>query len=305
MNILPLMMKLRVEQTDERCTELIREFIQENFNDMDALDTSQVLRTYCQSSRRLLANAPDDEELRQDHLFALTRAIEWAIKAEQPWFATPLLEEAVTLVCETPHDSDYPVREAAWTSLDELAGYYEQTGRRQATIDTLKRSLEYMAQVPKVVNYSLSFLCAPERKGAAITDLKPSPSTIILRIIDLCNQMGRMDVADISRLQRQYWPEFSEELSGKNYDAFYDMVNQMHDWSWTRSYHLKHDPVEDTEEYLNILDELERHLYYRLKDEPHGMGFCFRYWQTKREMLREYHIKWRSPAEMNPDVHFD
>lgn len=68
---------------------------------------------------------------------------------------------------------------------------------------------------------------------------------------------------------------------------------------------LKYDPVEDSEAYLSVIDEVERKLYDELKDESRPMGFCFRYWAAKRAILEQYGITWRSPKMMNPRVMFD
>lgn len=68
---------------------------------------------------------------------------------------------------------------------------------------------------------------------------------------------------------------------------------------------LKYDPVEDTDGYLAVIDEVERRLYKKLKNQPRGMGFCFEYWSAKRDLLAEYGIEWRSPGVMNPRVMFD
>jgi len=69
---------------------------------------------------------------------------------------------------------------------------------------------------------------------------------------------------------------------------------------------LKHDPIEDTEEYKAILPELEAKIEAELKDAPRVMGFCFEYWDTKERILREdYGIEWDSPNVLNPTVHFD
>lgn len=68
---------------------------------------------------------------------------------------------------------------------------------------------------------------------------------------------------------------------------------------------LKYDPIEDSDAYLAIIDEVERRLYEDLKDEPRHMGFCFRYWSAKYNLLKEYGIEWRSPSMMNPGVIFD
>ena len=68
---------------------------------------------------------------------------------------------------------------------------------------------------------------------------------------------------------------------------------------------LQYDPVEDSEAYLSVIDEVERRLYEELKNEPRHMGFCFEYWSAKRDLLAEYGIEWRSPGIMNPRVMFD
>lgn len=68
---------------------------------------------------------------------------------------------------------------------------------------------------------------------------------------------------------------------------------------------LKYDPIEDSVDYLAVIDEVEHKLYDELKGEPRHMGFCFRYWSLKRSILATYGIEWRSPGIMNPHVHFD
>ncbi len=68
---------------------------------------------------------------------------------------------------------------------------------------------------------------------------------------------------------------------------------------------LEYDPIEDSEAYLAVIDEVERRLYEEMKDEPRHMGFCYHYWSAKAAILAEYGIEWRSPGMMNPRVHFD
>jgi hypothetical protein len=69
---------------------------------------------------------------------------------------------------------------------------------------------------------------------------------------------------------------------------------------------LKHDPVEDTNEYRAILPELEAKIETALKDETRGHGFCFQYWREKKEiLLRDYNIEWLSPNALNPHTRFD
>lgn len=69
--------------------------------------------------------------------------------------------------------------------------------------------------------------------------------------------------------------------------------------------HLKFDPVERTPEWEAIYLEVEQECDRRLGDTPRGMGFCFGFWSTLREVLAEQGITWHSPSELNPRVMFD
>jgi hypothetical protein len=40
-----------------------------------------------------------------------------------------------------------------------------------------------------------------------------------------------------------------------------------------------------------VIDEVECRLHEELKGEPRHMGFCFRYWSAKRDLLAEYGIE--------------
>lgn len=66
------------------------------------------------------------------------------------------------------------------------------------------------------------------------------------------------------------------------------------------------DPVEWTERWEEVIDEVEDICADMLKKQRKGMGFCFALWHAKAEVLRErFGIEWRSPAVMNPRVRFD
>lgn len=65
------------------------------------------------------------------------------------------------------------------------------------------------------------------------------------------------------------------------------------------------DPVETTDEYLNIELNLERQIREEI-GEPDYKGYCHRYWSTKKRILKEeYHIDWKSPSDLNPLVFYD
>lgn len=70
--------------------------------------------------------------------------------------------------------------------------------------------------------------------------------------------------------------------------------------------HLKHDPVEWSARWEEVIDDAEHEANEQLADMPRGMGFCHAYWPTLRNILKEkYDLDWRTPAEMNPGVLFD
>ena len=49
----------------------------------------------------------------------------------------------------------------------------------------------------------------------------------------------------------------------------------------------------------------EEFLELVLEEQEKGMGFCFEYWNTKKNVLAKYGIEWRNPHIMNPRVMFD
>lgn len=70
----------------------------------------------------------------------------------------------------------------------------------------------------------------------------------------------------------------------------------------------KYDPVEDTEEYQAIAKELHETIMeeFRRSGTHYGLGMCHLYWAKKARILwQKYHIKWQSPAKLNPRRRFD
>ena len=63
---------------------------------------------------------------------------------------------------------------------------------------------------------------------------------------------------------------------------------------------IKNDPVEKTEKYLAVIDEVEEKI-----DKTKKMDFCLEYWNLKAKYLNAHGIHWRSPVELNPGVMFD
>ncbi len=62
----------------------------------------------------------------------------------------------------------------------------------------------------------------------------------------------------------------------------------------------KNDPVEQTDEYLAVIDEVEQ-----LIEENTELDFCMEYWSLKSQFLAQKGIFWRSPVLLNPGFMFD
>jgi len=71
---------------------------------------------------------------------------------------------------------------------------------------------------------------------------------------------------------------------------------------------LEHDPVEDRPKYQRVNAEAEQLAWEelaRMGIRP-GEGVCHIFWPTKKRILRkQFGVRWRTPAEMNPHVIFD
>lgn len=68
---------------------------------------------------------------------------------------------------------------------------------------------------------------------------------------------------------------------------------------------LKKDPIEYSQDFEEMIAEVEEELYEHFKDVPRQLGFCYGYWRKKKELLALRGIDWKTPAEMNPQVMFD
>ena len=69
--------------------------------------------------------------------------------------------------------------------------------------------------------------------------------------------------------------------------------------------HLKHDPIQLSQQWEDNIYEVEQELDELFKDEDRHMGFCFRYWSAKQAAMAKRGIEWRSPQIMNPKTRFD
>ncbi len=82
-----------------------------------------------------------------------------------------------------------------------------------------------------------------------------------------------------------------------------EVLEKVYQDRMSRRRNLKADPIEMSEKYLAVIDEVEEKIK---KNRKHfGMGSCYEYWNLKEEYLLEKGIRWKSPHIMNPRVMFD
>lgn len=66
------------------------------------------------------------------------------------------------------------------------------------------------------------------------------------------------------------------------------------------------DPVEYAQEYQEIKNDLHVLIAKEFPPRERKFGYCHGIWEREQQILLEYyHIRWRTPAEMNPGVIFD
>ena len=59
--------------------------------------------------------------------------------------------------------------------------------------------------------------------------------------------------------------------------------------------------------YTNLIAEVEDMVEQTMKEEgSYGQfGSCHRFWELKRDLLKERGVQWRSPSELNPNICYD
>lgn len=82
-----------------------------------------------------------------------------------------------------------------------------------------------------------------------------------------------------------------------------ETIKKIDDSVMMRRRSLKHDPIEMSEEYLSVIDEVEEKIDQNRT--LYGMGACHEIWALKYEYLLEKGIDWKSPQVLNPRVMFD
>lgn len=153
-------------------------------------------------------------------------------------------------------------------------------------------------------------------------DPEETPRGKALALDAMCEQLPEYNtprlVLSIRQQELEYLEQSKDEDPGKHptVEDISAKVNRLKDYidtekvsykEYIKKYNcfLEFDHIERTPEWEEIYCDVEEECDKRLADTPRGMGFCFSYWSTLRSVLSKRGIKWHSPADLNPHVHFD
>lgn len=186
---------------------------------------------------------------------------------------TPYLKEMQDIVknhldSEQPYDKD--TLTDSISVLRYLAGSYEKMCRVLYAEEMCKRVLELQSELYK--RYSLTEEGCDDDYYWALR---------------LRNYYKKDDCKDLSTLMSEILPESSRIKIEAEVSKYYPSI--------------KHDPIELSEEYLSVIDEVERRMDEAGADKMH----TFERIDLKKRLLSEYGVFWRSEIIMNPNVHFD
>ena len=220
-----------------------------------------------------------------------------------------------------------PFSKESTQRLAELLELIEQNGDYNA-YELTYRAVPYLKETDEIVTSKL----ASEDSCDKDTLLD---STVILRYLaEAYDRLGRFAVSvryykRAITLAGKLYTMYGEEIkdsSGMVYNAlkarnYYvdddcedirelaltfiskELVDDVFSTVMNRRRNLKHDPVEMTEEYLAVIDEVDEKI--EKNRQLRGFGSCHHVWSLKTDYLAEKGIVWKSPVVLNPRVRFD
>ena len=194
---------------------------------------------------------------------------------ELTYQAVPYLKETEEIVeaqlaSESPYDKVTLLDSA--TIMRYLAEAYDRLGRFAVSVRYYNRAIELAATL-----YTMY--------GEEMQD----SSGMIYNALKARNYYVDDDCEDIREQALVFIPK--------------DIVDDVFDTVMNRRRNLKHDPVEMTEEYLAVIDEVDEKI--EKNREYRGFGSCHHVWSLKTDYLAEKGIEWKSPVVLNPRVRFD
>ena len=194
---------------------------------------------------------------------------------ELTYRAVPYLKETEEIVeaqlaSESPYDKVTLLDSA--TSMRYLAEAYDRLGRFAVSVRYYKRAIELAAKLYTMYGEEIK-----DNSGMVYNALKARN----YYVDDDCEDIREQALVFISK----------------------DIVDDVFDTVMKRRRNLRHDPVEMTEEYLAVIDEVDEKI--EKNRQHHGFGSYHHVWSLKTDYLAEKGITWRSPDVLNPRVRFD
>ena len=220
-----------------------------------------------------------------------------------------------------------PFTEERAERLKELFDLIEENGDYNA-YELTYQAVPYLKETEEIVEAQL----ASESPYDKVTLL--DSATIMRYLAEAYDRLGRFAVSvryynraiELAAMLYTMYGEEMQDSSGMIYNAlkarnYYvdddcedireqalvfistDIVDDVFDTVMKRRRNLKHDPVEMTEEYLAVIDEVDEKI--EKNREYRGFGSCHHVWSLKTDYLAEKGIEWKSPVVLNPRVRFD
>ena len=194
---------------------------------------------------------------------------------ELTYRAVPYLKETdeivkAQLASEKPYDKVTLLDSA--TILRYLADAYDRLGRFAVSVHYYKRAIELAAALYTMYGEEMQ-----DSSGMVYSALKARN----YYVDDDCEDIREQALVFLAK----------------------DIVDDVFATVMARRRNLKHDPVETTEEYLAVIDEVDEKI--EKNREYRGFGSCYHVWSLKADYLAEKGIVWRSPSALNPKVRFD
>ena len=194
---------------------------------------------------------------------------------ELTYLAVPYLKETEEIVeaqlaSERPYDKVTLLDSA--TIMRYLAEAYDRLGRFAVSVRYYNRAIELAAKLYTMYGEEMQ-----DSSGMIYNALKARN----YYVDDNCEDIREQALVFIPR----------------------DIVDDVFGTVMARRRNLRHDPVEMTEEYLAVIDEVDEKIEKNREDR--GFGSCYHVWSLKADYLAEKGIVWRSPSALNPKVRFD
>lgn len=104
-------------------------------------------------------------------------------------------------------------------------------------------------------------------------------------------------------------PKFIIRFSDKDNPFIPYYYTEGQDQEWTRlpfNGFFYYDPIEDTPEYKNIIQTVNKMVDAEMGETSGRIGSCHKAWAIQKRILKElYGIEWHSVSDLNPQCHFD